>query len=106
MPFGQIDSFAPDFSFNAPPTPTTTLIGLNGGAAFNAISGGDVPTSMPHQQLMTPEETTGGMAAACDVAPEKDPFLSLLEQLAETEQGRGGPSELDFLLGGGGAAAS
>lgn len=34
---------------------------------------------------------------------EKDPFLSLLEQLAENEHSRGGPSELDFFLSGGGA---
>jgi hypothetical protein len=33
---------------------------------------------------------------------EKDPFLSLLEQLAENEHSRGGPSELDFFLSGGG----
>jgi hypothetical protein len=30
----------------------------------------------------------------------KDPFLQLLEQLAENEVSRGGPSELDFFLGG------
>ena len=30
----------------------------------------------------------------------KDPFLSLLEQLAENEVSRGGPSELDFFLSG------
>lgn len=29
---------------------------------------------------------------------EKDPFLSLLEQLAENEHSRGGPSELDYYL--------
>lgn len=29
---------------------------------------------------------------------EHDPFLSLLQQLAENEQSRGGPSELDFFL--------
>ncbi|RDW92388.1 hypothetical protein BP5796_01782 [Coleophoma crateriformis] len=32
---------------------------------------------------------------------EKDPFLTLLEQLAENEHSRGGPSELDFFLSGG-----
>jgi hypothetical protein len=32
---------------------------------------------------------------------EHDPFLSLLEQLAENEQSRGGPSELDFFLSNG-----
>ena len=29
---------------------------------------------------------------------ENDPFLSLLEQLAENEHSQGGPSELDFFL--------
>lgn len=31
---------------------------------------------------------------------EKDPFLSLLEQLAENEHSQVGPSELDFFLTG------
>lgn len=31
---------------------------------------------------------------------DKDPFLSLLEQLAENEVSRGGPSELDYFLSG------
>ena len=30
---------------------------------------------------------------------ERDPFLSLLEQLAENEHSQGGPSELDYFLG-------
>ncbi|KAL2071824.1 hypothetical protein VTL71DRAFT_13059 [Oculimacula yallundae] len=34
---------------------------------------------------------------------EKDPFLSLLEQLAENENNMRGPSELDFFLSGGAA---
>jgi hypothetical protein len=33
-----------------------------------------------------------------DSDADHDPFLSLLEQLAENEQSRGGPSELDFFL--------
>lgn len=57
--------------------------------------------------------TDGGMMGEEGVTPggrsnngrtsgeEKDPFLSLLEQLAENEQQRGGPSELDFFLGSG-----
>lgn len=36
-----------------------------------------------------------------DAEAEHDPFLSLLEQLAENEQSRGGPSELDFYLSNG-----
>lgn len=31
---------------------------------------------------------------------ENDPFLSLLEQLAENENSQGGPSELDYFLSG------
>lgn len=42
--------------------------------------------------------STSGASAHTDA--EKDPFLSLLEQLAENEVSRGGPSELDFFLGG------
>ncbi|GAD95508.1 hypothetical protein PVAR5_4151 [Paecilomyces variotii No. 5] len=39
-------------------------------------------------------------AASDNGSSEKDPFLSLLEQLAENEQNSlGGPSELDFFLG-------
>lgn len=50
-------------------------------------------------------QTSGSQATnASDTGPpsEKDPFLSLLEQLAENEQNsQGGPSELDFFLSGG-----
>lgn len=44
-------------------------------------------------QQMTPTDT-----GSVHTDPDKDPFLSLLEQLAENEQSRGGPSELDFFL--------
>ncbi|KAL4879738.1 type I 3-dehydroquinase-domain-containing protein [Aspergillus karnatakaensis] len=42
--------------------------------------------------------TSGSAAAAGN--EEKDPFLSLLEQIAENEHNPGGPSELDFFLEG------
>ena len=45
------------------------------------------------QQQLTPTES-----GSVHTDPDKDPFLSLLEQLAENEQSRGGPSELDFFL--------
>lgn len=45
------------------------------------------------QQQMTPTDT-----GSVHTDPDKDPFLSLLEQLAENEHSRGGPSELDFFL--------
>ncbi|KAG2420614.1 hypothetical protein HFD88_000227 [Aspergillus terreus] len=51
---------------------------------------------------LTPDEQSqSGSAAggATTDTSEKDPFLSLLEQLAENEHSQGGPSELDFFLG-------
>ncbi|GAB7361535.1 hypothetical protein MBLNU230_g1589t1 [Neophaeotheca triangularis] len=50
------------------------------------------------------QTTPGGLSASADSShtdPDKDPFLSLLEQLAENEGGgTGGPSDLDFFLNG------
>lgn len=48
------------------------------------------------------QQTPGGMSASGSAHTEgdKDPFMSLLEQLAENEQSRGGPSDLDFFLDG------
>ncbi|KAI4120387.1 MAG: hypothetical protein LQ347_007101, partial [Umbilicaria vellea] len=40
----------------------------------------------------------GDVLQANNNEAEKDPFLSLLEQLAENEHSRGGPSELDYYL--------
>ena len=53
----------------------------------------------PYDQQPTPgaASTSGG---SVHTDPDKDPFLSLLEQLAENEVSRGGPSELDYFLGG------
>lgn len=52
---------------------------------------------------MTPgaqSQTSGSHTASSETGTtEKDPFLSLLEQLAENEHSQGGPSELDFFLG-------
>lgn len=47
------------------------------------------------------QQTPGGMSASGSTHTEgdKDPFMSLLEQLAENEQSHGGPSDLDFFLG-------
>ncbi|PKX93163.1 transcription factor domain-containing protein [Aspergillus novofumigatus IBT 16806] len=62
------------------------------------------------QTIMTPgaqsqassSHTAGAGGGSSEAGSlEKDPFLSLLEQLAENEQNSaGGPSELDFFLGG------
>jgi hypothetical protein len=52
----------------------------------------------PYEQQPTPGGASASGSAHTD--PEnKDPFLSLLEQLAENEMSQqGGPSELDYFL--------
>lgn len=59
-----------------------------GGTGTALTPGGQSQTSGSH----TGASETGNL--------EKDPFLSLLEQLAENEHSQGGPSELDFFLTG------
>lgn len=65
------------------------------------------PQSQPGQgqQVLTPGGRSANGSFAESLAgsngEEKDPFLSLLEQLAENEHSRGGPSELDFFLSSG-----
>lgn len=49
---------------------------------------------------LTPSAQSQGSGTHTETGSEKDPFLSLLEQLAENENSQGGPSELDFFLGG------
>jgi hypothetical protein len=51
-----------------------------------------------NQPAMTPGGRSNGESTGS--REEKDPFLTLLEQLAENEHSRGGPSELDFYLTG------
>jgi hypothetical protein len=46
-----------------------------------------------------PTPGAGSTSGSVHTDPEKDPFLSLLEQLAENEVNRGGPSDLDYFLG-------
>ena len=51
--------------------------------------------------LQQPVMTPSGLSqnGSNHLVEEKDPFLTLLEQLAENEGSRGGPSDLDFFLG-------
>ena len=108
--------FSPNFSFSPlpqfaslAPSPVARLATLDAHKTSSAHATTDVhfdpmlnlPT--PHDQQATPGAgSTSGASAHTDVE-SKDPFLSLLEQLAENEVSRGGPSELDFFLGGQGA---
>ncbi|KAH0290181.1 hypothetical protein KCU62_g3799, partial [Aureobasidium sp. EXF-3399] len=60
-----------------------------------------IPGQNTHSNAMFDQQTPGGLSANGSVNTEgdKDPFMSLLEQLAENEQtGHGGPSDLDFFL--------
>ena len=81
-------SFSPVFT-NPPPA--------NGNGARQATAYYEMSKQL--QTVATPggRSLSGSTHANTDV--EKDPFLTLLEQLAENEHSRGGPSDLDFYLG-------
>jgi hypothetical protein len=71
---------------------------LNGGAGGGAAGGGG---GMNGVGGMGEGMTPGARSEGQSTEGEEDPFLSLLEQLAENEHSRRGPSELDFFLSGG-----
>jgi hypothetical protein len=56
-------------------------------------------TEQQYATFGSPSTATAGLS---DAETEQDPFLQLLEQLAENEHSRGGLSELDYLLSSGG----
>ncbi|KAJ5812346.1 hypothetical protein N7474_008647 [Penicillium riverlandense] len=100
-------AFLSDTSLNIAPTPPPNpqyaifpfdTPHANMGGAQNAAGGATAAT--PGGQSQTSGSHTGGSETG---SLEKDPFLSLLEQLAENEHSQGGPSELDFFLTGTGA---
>ncbi|TGO78989.1 hypothetical protein BELL_0047g00120 [Botrytis elliptica] len=73
---------------------------LGNGGNFSFAGMGGTNGGMMGEEGMTPGGRSNNGSTGTS-GEEKDPFLSLLEQLAENEQQRGGPSELDFFLGGG-----
>ncbi|CZT11947.1 related to nitrate assimilation regulatory protein nirA [Rhynchosporium agropyri] len=73
--------------------------GLNGNT--NGRNGNRMNGSAGAQEGMTPgARSIGEHSNGTAGTDEKDPFLSLLEQLAENENNMRGPSELDFFLSG------
>lgn len=116
--------FSPSFAFTPlgipVPTPNAdshtvaTPSGDNGtnGTGIHSNGGGFNPALFtmtaaptPYDQQPTPGAASATSGSAHTDPAERDPFLCLLEQLADNEASKGGPSELDFFLGGGGASA-
>ncbi|KAL2192034.1 fungal transcriptional regulatory-like protein [Thermothelomyces heterothallicus CBS 203.75] len=124
-------TFNPSFNFGQLPAGSSTANGAGGGTAppqgfdpifgglptnafgtptpwhgdeggGNATAGGGGGTRAPAGVGATPKDTSPNESAATTGAgEEKDPFLSLLEQLAENESFMGGAgNELDFFLNG------
>ncbi|KAJ5229693.1 hypothetical protein N7489_010401 [Penicillium chrysogenum] len=98
-------AFLTDASLNVAPTPPpnpqyATFPFDTAHANMNGMpqSGPTAMTPGAQSQTSATHTTTGSEGTS-----EKDPFLSLLEQLAENENSQGGPSELEFFLSGTGA---
>jgi len=100
--------FSPNFTFSPlpqlaslAPSPVPRTTNLNPEQDNSGLSL-DPRLSMatPYDQQATPGAGSTSGASAHTDPDSKDPFLTLLEQLAENEVSRGGPSELDFFLGG------
>ena len=101
--FASLNAEAYDPMFGLPTNMIPSSIpasvhGVNSGANnTNGNLNGGYQSYAVEQQASTPGARSNGESTG---ESEKDPFLSLLEQLAENEHSRGGPSELDFFLGG------
>lgn len=122
MPNLSQTPFSPPFAYSSLQVPENYdsmfgIAGLNPGTP-GALNGGVMPSpqmngdaydyGMEQPPVMTPGGRSNGESSGAGTigrdGEEKDPFLSLLEQLAENEHSLGGPSELDFFLNGAGNA--
>ncbi|KAK4162594.1 fungal-specific transcription factor domain-containing protein [Cladorrhinum sp. PSN259] len=86
--FGEL----PTNAFSTP----TAWHGDDGGSSKAPPQSGGIETS---PSGITPSDSVGTGTGTC-TGDEKDPFLSLLEQLAENESIMGAGNELDFFLAG------
>jgi hypothetical protein len=106
-------TYSPNFTFPSPSQSHQNPQTMPGhmGSTVGPSSNPNIDPSLEMFSVPTPagittqgyDQPTPGAASASGSAqtdPDKDPFLSLLEQLAENEVSRGGPSELDFFLSG------
>lgn len=98
----NLSSFSPNFTFS--PLPQLASLAPTPGPSNsnqdNSASNFDPMLSMPTPYDQQPTPGGASTSGSVHTDPDKDPFLSLLEQLAENEVSRGGPSELDFFLSG------
>ncbi|KAF2759779.1 hypothetical protein EJ05DRAFT_309185 [Pseudovirgaria hyperparasitica] len=92
--------FSPSFHFT--PRPAHAVLHDPSAAPDSSSSSFDASIfAMDHSITGYEQQPTPGAASASGSThtdSEKDPFLSLLEQLAENDVNRGGPSELDFFI--------
>ena len=107
MPTLAQTPFSPPYAFSSlnAPEPYDPMFGMPNmnNSIPGSVNGGmnsGYGYGMEGQPVMTPGGRSQGESTGTG-GEEKDPFLSLLEQLAENEHSRGGPSELDFFLSGG-----
>ncbi|KKK17304.1 Zn(II)2Cys6 transcription factor [Aspergillus ochraceoroseus] len=97
--------FSPGVRLGSPGT-TNTGIGIDVGTAtyatfpFEAVPSVETPGGQSSTGSASNPGASSGSGSGAAADSEKDPFLSLLEQLAENEHSQGGPSELDFFLEG------
>ncbi|CAN9218855.1 unnamed protein product [Alternaria alternata] len=103
LPFSPNFSFSPlpQFASLAPsPVPRTANLNQNQDNSHPIHFDPMLSMPTPYDQQPTPGAGSTSGASVHTDPDSKDPFLSLLEQLAENEVSRGGPSELDFFLSG------
>ncbi|RDL37756.1 Zn2 DNA-binding protein [Venustampulla echinocandica] len=93
--------FSPPYTFNSL-NPADTYDPMFGIPQMGFGYGNGIGNNNMNEGITPGTTSTGESTGTAGTSnEEKDPFLSLLEQLAENEHSRGGPSELDFFLSGG-----
>ncbi|KAM7196538.1 nitrogen assimilation transcription factor nit-4 [Naviculisporaceae sp. PSN 640] len=97
----QFDPMFGEVATNAFSSPSPWGQAGGGGGGDDGGGGGKQPVGTNHNPITAPSPGNNpGGGPSSNAAEDKDPFLSLLEQLAENESALGsGRSELDFFLG-------
>ncbi|KAI0164330.1 hypothetical protein GGR52DRAFT_115334 [Hypoxylon sp. FL1284] len=107
-------SFSPSYHYATPSPSGDNECGLGVATSYDPMFGAIAPNTFTspspwhgeedhrkqHSVLPSPEERSHTSNTAVGAGEEKDPFLSLLEQLAENEHTIGQGKEIDFFLTG------